>query len=207
MSALAFAPDGDRLAVLAQSLPGRMTLRLIGPDRKVTWERALTRNRASGTHLQGVNLAFSPDGGLLACTTGTSTVWVFDAATGQPARQFEDHSKTVTGLGWIDDEWVLTAAADATLQVWRPDDGAPKTVVETVAAAGMTFVRERRTALVWSARGELLAWSLDGFPPQPLLPGPAGQERGGPLHQASGQCRGRPARPDRRGGDRARPDP
>jgi GTPase SAR1 family protein len=166
MSALAFAPDGDRLAVLAQSSPGRMTLRLITPDRETIWERPLTRNRASGYHLQGVSLAFSPDGGLLACTTGTSTVWVFEAATGQPVRQFEDHTQTVTGLGWIDDEWVLTAAADATLQVWRPDDAAPKTVVETVAAAGMTFVRERRTALVWSARGELLAWSLAGVPAQ-----------------------------------------
>ena len=166
MSALAFAPNGDRLAVLAQSSPGRMTLRLIKPDRETIWERALTRNRASGYHLLGVSLAFSPDGRLLACTTGTSTVWVFEAATGQPVRQFEDHTQTVTGLGWIDDEWVLTAAADATLQVWRPDDAVPKIVVETIAAAGLTFVRERRTALVWSARGELLAWSLEGVPAQ-----------------------------------------
>jgi GTPase SAR1 family protein len=164
--ALAFAPGSDLMAVLAQSLPGRMTLRLIKPDREVIWERALTRNRMSGYHLQGVNLAFSPSGRLLACTTGTSAVWVFDAATGQPVRQFEDHTQTVTGLGWIDDEWVLTAAADATLQVWRPDDAAPKIVVETIAAAGMTFVRERRTALVWSARGELLAWSLKEVPAQ-----------------------------------------
>ena len=108
----------------------------------------------------------SPDGSLLACTTGTSTVWVFDAATGQPVRQFDDHSQTVTGLSWIDDESVLSASADATLRIWRPDDSAPSTVVETIAAAGMAFVRERRTALIWSARGELLAWSLEGIPAQ-----------------------------------------
>ena len=52
----------------------------------------------SSYHPEGVNLAWSPDGRLLACTTGTPTVWVFDAATGQQVRQFDDHSQTVTGL-------------------------------------------------------------------------------------------------------------
>jgi GTPase SAR1 family protein len=170
-SALAFVPGDDRLAVLAPSLPGRMTLRLVRPDRdrpdsEVLWERALPRNRTSGSRLEGVNLAVSPDGTRLACTTGTSTVWVFDVATGQPLPQFDGHSQTVTGLAWIDEERVVTAAADATLQVWCPDDAVPVTVVETVAAAGMTFAPERRTALVWSARGDLRAWSLMGNPAQ-----------------------------------------
>ena len=81
-------------------------------------------------------------------------------------RQFDDHSQTVTGLSWIDDEWIVSASMDATLQVWRPDDPVSATVVETIAAAGMVFVRERRTALIWSARGELLAWSLAETPAQ-----------------------------------------
>jgi GTPase SAR1 family protein len=91
---------------------------------------------------------------------------VFDTFTGEPVRQFDDHSQTVTGLGWIDDEWIVSASMDATLKVWNPDDSVSSTVVETIAAAGMAFVRERRTALIWSARGELLAWSLDGTPAQ-----------------------------------------
>jgi hypothetical protein len=40
------------------------------------------------------------------------------------------------------------------------------TVVETIAAAGMVFVRERRIALIWSPHRELLAWLLDGAPAQ-----------------------------------------
>jgi GTPase SAR1 family protein len=163
-SAMAFAPDGDRLAVLAPSLPGRMKLTLIKSDGEVISERVLTRDRLSSYHPEGVNLAWSPDGSLLACTTGTPAVWVFDTATGQQVREFDGHSKAVTGLSWIDGEWILSASADATLQTWRPDDSAPSNVVETIAAAGMAFVRERRTALVWSARGELLAWSLAGTP-------------------------------------------
>jgi small GTP-binding protein len=165
-SALAFVNGSDRLAVLAPSLPGRMTLRVIRPSRGAVWERELPRNRTSGTRLEGVTLTVSPDGTRLACTTGTSAVWVFDTASGRPLRQFDGHSQTVTGLAWIDDEQVVTAAADATLQVWCTDDAIPAAVVETVPAAGMTFVRERRTALIWSARGDLRAWSLAQAPAQ-----------------------------------------
>jgi len=165
-SALAFVPGTDRLAVLAPSLPGQMALRLIRPDEGTVWERALPRNRTSGSRLEGVTLALSPDGSRLACTTGTSVVWVFDVATGRPLRQFDGHSQTVTGLAWIDGERVVTAAADATLQVWRTDGTVPATVVETVAAAGMTFVRELQAALIWSARGDLRAWSLAQAPAQ-----------------------------------------
>lgn len=165
-SAMAFIPDSDRLAVLAASLPGRVTLKVIGPNREVIWEHVLTRKRISSSHPEGVNLALSPAGHLLACTTGTSAILVFDTATGQQVRQFDNHSQTITGLGWIDDEWLLSASMDATLRVWGPDDPVSATVVETIAAAGLVFVRERRAALIWSARGELLAWSLAGTPAQ-----------------------------------------
>jgi Pentapeptide repeats (8 copies) len=130
------------------------------------WEQVLTRERMSNAHPEGVNLAPSPAGHLLACSTGTSPVTVFDAATGQPVRQFDGHSQKVTGLDWIDDEWLVSASMDATLQVWRPDDPVSAIVVETIAAAGLVLVPERRTALIWSARGELLAWSLAGTPTQ-----------------------------------------
>jgi len=165
-NSLAFVPGSRRLAVLVLSSQGRMTLKLIEPNREVIWERVLPRNRMSGHSADGVNLALSPDGSMLACTTGTSTVWVFDTSTGESVRQFDDHSQTVTGLGWIDHEWIVSASMDATLKVWNPDDSVSSTVVETIAAAGMVFVRERRTALIWSARGELIAWSLDGTPAQ-----------------------------------------
>lgn len=75
-------------------------------------------------------------------------------------------------LAWIDDERAVTAAADATLQAWCPDDAVPA-AVDTVAAAGMTFVRERRTALIWSARGDLRAWVPGTGPGSALAPGSA----------------------------------
>jgi GTPase SAR1 family protein len=167
VTSLAFVPGGARLAMLGPSEQGRMTLKVVEPDRTVIWERTLTRNQMSGNFTEGVNLAVSPDGSMLACTAGTSTVWMYETAGGEPVRQFDDHTGTVTGLSWIDDEWIVSASLDATLKVWHPDDSVPSTVVETIEVAGMVFVRERRTALIWSAaRGELLAWSLDGTPAQ-----------------------------------------
>jgi GTPase SAR1 family protein/transcriptional regulator with XRE-family HTH domain/nucleotide-binding universal stress UspA family protein len=169
-SAMAFSPEGEGLATLAPSLPGRMTLSLRRPGGEVLWESTLTRPRTSSYRSEGVNLAWSPDGRFLACTTGTSstasTVWLIDAADGHSVGQFDNHSDTVTGLAWIDDDWVLSASEDATLQVWRPDGSAPATVIETIPAAGMIFVREQGTALIWSGDGELFAWSLADGPAQ-----------------------------------------
>ena len=169
-SAMAFSPDGERLATLAPSLPGRMTLTLRGLGSETLWESTLTRPRASSYRSEGVNLAWSPDGKFLACSTGTSstasTVWLVDASDGRSITQFENHSDTVTGLAWIDDDRVLSASEDATLQLWRADGSAPTTVVETIPAAGMIFVREQGTALIWSGDGELFAWSLEETPTQ-----------------------------------------
>jgi GTPase SAR1 family protein/transcriptional regulator with XRE-family HTH domain len=164
-SAMAFAPGGDRLAMLVPSLGG-MTLALIGPDGQSLWESMVTRSRASGNRTEGANLAWSPDGQFLACATGTPTVWLIDAADGRLVSQFTDHSLPVTGLDWIDGDWILSASQDATLRMWRADGAAPSTVVETIPAAGMTFVRGRGTALIWSGDGDLYAWSLSDGPAQ-----------------------------------------
>jgi WD40 repeat protein len=165
-NAIAFSPAGDQLATLAPSLPGRVTLARRKRDGGVVWESVLTRDRMSSQRSDGVNLAWSPSGELLACTIGTKHVWLIDAASGQPLNCFENHSKIVTGLDWIDDDVLLSASEDATLQLWRPAGSAPSTVVETIAAAGMVFAREHQTALIWSTEGELFAWSLSGTPTQ-----------------------------------------
>jgi GTPase SAR1 family protein len=165
-SAMAFAPSGPRLAVLAPSFPDRMTLRVTGPARTGRWEQSLARNRMSSYRSEDVHVAWSPDGRFLACTTGTPTIWLIDAASGRPVQKFDNHSQTVTGLSWIDDERILSASEDATLQVWRPDGTETATVVETIPAAGMAFVRDQGTALIWSADGGLFAWSLTGAPAQ-----------------------------------------
>lgn len=166
VGAMAFSPDGRRLVTLTPSLPGRMTLKLLAADRSTVWERVLTRNRMSTNRHEAVKLAWSPDGTRLACTTGTPLIWLIDADNGQVIAQFQNHTKTVTGLSWMDDERIVSASEDATMQLWRPDGTSPPTVVETIPAAGMIFVREQGTALVWSAKGQLFAWSMAEEPVQ-----------------------------------------
>jgi WD40 repeat protein len=128
---LAWSPGGDKLAFRDDAgwgrgrtwrneapprrteprmLPGRVTLTVIGPNREAIWEQVLSRKGTAGSHPEGVNLALSPSGHLLACTTGTSAVWVFETATGRQVRRFDDHAQTVTGISWIDDERVLSAS-------------------------------------------------------------------------------------------------
>jgi GTPase SAR1 family protein len=165
-SAMAFAPEGDHLVTLAPSLQGGITLTLLGPDRKPIWECPLTRNRTFFNRPERIKLAWSPDGAFLACAAGTPTTWLIDASDGYTMGQYEHHTEAVTGLSWVDNDWILSASEDATLQLWRPDGARPATVVETIPAAGMTYVRDRGTALIWSANGELFAWSLADTPTQ-----------------------------------------
>lgn len=167
VSAMAFAPEGLRLATLTPSLGGRMQLSVIRPGepRERVWSRTLTRGLMATHRSQGVNLAWSPNGRVLACTIGEEVVWLLAGDDGSVVRQFARHENTVTGLDWIDDEWLVSASEDATLQMWRLDDAAPPRVVETGQASGMAFVREQGTALVWTAKGELFAWSLTGATP------------------------------------------
>ena len=165
-SAMAFSPRGDQLATLAPSLQGRVTVTLRGLQGEKVWDSVLTRNRLPNLGSEGMHLAWSPDGRFLACTLGGSTIWLVAAANGCAQRRFDNHSMTVTGLDWIDDGWLLSASEDATMQLWQVDDASPSTVVETIPAAGMIFVRERSTALIWSADHELLAWSLTDPPTQ-----------------------------------------
>ena len=165
-SAMAFRSDGGQIAKLAPSLAGQMTLTVLGASGNKVWERVLARDRMLSYRSDGIKLDWSPNGRLLACTTGTSTIWLIDAAYGQVVGQYDHHSLAVTGLSWIDDDWIVSASEDASLQVWRPDRSVPATVVETIPAAGMVFVRSQRTALIWSADGELFAWSLRGAPAQ-----------------------------------------
>jgi WD40 repeat protein len=138
-STMAFAPDGDRLAALSPSLPGRMTLTVLKPKQRPLWECVLTRDWMSGHGSERLSLVWSPDGRFLACTTGTSAAWLIDADDGQTVGQFDHHSLPVTGLTWVDDgpplldgmTWVnlgTTIPDPLSLLVWgitgrRPEGG------------------------------------------------------------------------------------
>ena len=103
---------------------------------------------------------------------------------GRQVRRFDDHTQTVTGISWIDDERVLSASTDATLRVSRLDDAVSSIVVETIAAAGMVVRAGEadRADLVGARRAARL---VPGGDPGPALgQGPAVPERRRVLHPA-----------------------
>jgi hypothetical protein len=122
VTALAFSPDGKRLAA-ASGLPGKSgELRLYdlpagnalpGPPRLIA------------AHADVVyGLAFSPDGSLVGSAGYDRLVKLWDAATGKEVRTLKDHSDTVYGLAFHPGGKLLaTAAADRAVKVWDVASG------------------------------------------------------------------------------------
>jgi hypothetical protein len=74
-------------------------------------------------HTNTVNeVAFSPDGQLLATASGDHTVRLWDTATGQPHGQpLTGHTDTVIGVAFSPDGKLLaTGSVDKTVRLWNP---------------------------------------------------------------------------------------
>jgi WD40 repeat protein len=110
MWAVAFSPDGARLAV-------------------GTYRRVLVYDAATGAKVADYPVsrdavravAFSPDGKLLAAGTGipgdSGAAVVVEAATGKAVRTVQGHADTVEALAWADDATLLAAADDEKVSV------------------------------------------------------------------------------------------
>jgi predicted nucleotide-binding protein len=76
--------------------------------------------RTLTAHTEAVNgVAFSPDGTLLATTSGDRTARLWDLATGQPTVTLTGHTHAVFGVAFSPDGTLLaTASADKTARLW-----------------------------------------------------------------------------------------
>jgi WD40 repeat protein len=113
-SALAFSPDGRRLATAGKEGPVKV------------WAVAGARAAAPASLLPAAGrkdllecMAFSPDGTRLATGHGTGVVRVWDVASGEELLTLKGHTKYVTGLAFSPDGARLaSASSDGTVRLW-----------------------------------------------------------------------------------------
>ncbi|HVT72500.1 MAG TPA: WD40 repeat domain-containing protein [Lacunisphaera sp.] len=98
-----------------------------------------------------IDLAWSPDGNLLAAASASGGITLFDATTGAVARRLRGHEDGANCLGWSNPGSLLaTGGQDGFVRLWDPATGEMR--VEHQLGAGWV---------------EHLAWSPPGTSPHP----------------------------------------
>lgn len=154
-NALDFSPDGSRLAVL-----GGRSLAILSKGEvfynSYGREMLIPPGVTTGfTSTSVCEIAFSPDGQLLACTSETCTVLIVDTTRMKVVQELVGHSNIIIDLAWIAPDILATAARDNTIRIWRAADGDELRRLESSGSID---------GICHAARHDLLAgWTYDEY--------------------------------------------
>jgi RNA polymerase sigma factor (sigma-70 family) len=172
--ALAFSPDkktlasqgGDDLIRIWELSSGReiRQLRLPPPPKRDADDKLVPAGRSAEPPLPpGYPIAFAPDGKLLAAGTKTSSIALWETATGQKLPDITGHQGQVTCLAFTPAGQLLSGSADKTIRLW--DVAARKEVRQFAGHDGPVLALALAADKQWlvSASSDQTArlWDLD----------------------------------------------
>ena len=158
-----WSPDGKSLAIV---FPDRIDL----DD-----SQALTLVRSIKTNQVFYDIAYSPDGKLLAGGARDGTVTIWKTADGSALHSMNDHRDGVDSVAFSPDGTLLaTGSYDETIQIWQVSDGTAVTTLSGHAGAvtGVAFTPDGKTLIsgsldgtvrLWRVSDGSVEWNLTGF--------------------------------------------
>ena len=158
---LTYRGHSDKIHMVAWS-PNSNTIASSSEDETVQiWDaqsgETLVKQRDNS--LQASALAWSPEGRLLAVTTGllSDTVHILDASSGEVSRmhaRYDEHTETIQALAWSPSgKYIASAGDDALVRVWDVVTG--RTIFTYRGHASSTG--NAMMALAWSPDGKRIA--------------------------------------------------
>jgi GTPase SAR1 family protein len=155
-TALAFYPDGLRLAVLNKN---SLTVWQLDPP-EVTRRADLPDGSGDGSvKYTRVTLGVSPDSQWLACNTGTATIQILGAEDLQLVYELPGHKDAITDLEWLGPTTLATSSLDSTIRIWDTSEHRELRVLEAERPVLGVSYSPALDCLVGWTHATYLVWS------------------------------------------------